>query len=73
MNIKEIFERQPAGAIEGAGAVPWSSDPAGSRGGGLRAGTLGALVRETRFIHCEPSAFPLHADRCGLKGLTFRP
>lgn len=33
MNIKEIAERQPAGAMKGAGAVPWSSDPAGSMGG----------------------------------------
>lgn len=33
MNIKEIAERQPAGAIKGAGAVLCSSDPAGSMGG----------------------------------------
>lgn len=28
-------------------------------GRGLRAGTLGAWVPETWFLHCEPAAFPL--------------
>lgn len=47
MNIKEIAERQPAGAIKGAGAVPWSSDPAVSMGG-VFAQTLSAPGSQRR-------------------------
>lgn len=32
--------------------------PCGVQGRGLRAGTLGAWIPETRFIHCELTAFP---------------
>lgn len=36
--------------------------PGRVHGRGLRAGTLGARIPETWFIHCEPSAFPLEVS-----------
>lgn len=37
--------------------------PSRVHGRGLRAGTLGAWVPETWFLHCEPAAFLLEASK----------